>query len=519
MEYKKPKKGYRQPKKATDIDELKTNVEKIERVSPSLEINIQAASHTFEDNLDFIVRKVSFGPSGKLRLALVFLETLSDKDTLSDFVLEPLHKMGFDEEEITRVPSKIKDTLPTAIQLEEESNWEEIEKKIVTGHAIMFIEGYDQALVMEVRMWNERGISEPQSESVVIGPREGFVESIITNVSLMRRRLRTPNLVMEAIPVGTTSNTNVVVCYLKGVADEKMVEEVRKRIDNINVEVMYSTNLINELIPDVRYTPFQMFSSTERPDKLASALMEGRVGVMADNTPMAVIIPTVFWQFFQASEDYYEHFPLATLNRMLRMFSFFAVVGITAFYVAIATFHHEMIPTQLILAMAAVREPVPFPTVLEALFLEIILEGLREAGLRLPKPAGQAVSIVGALVMGQAAVEANLVSPQLVIVVALAGIASFLIPDYSFVIALRILKFGFILLAGVFGVFGLMMGYMMLGIHLTSLQSFGVPYMSPVTPFKLRDMKDVFIRAPWWSMGKQGPESKEGDDDSDKAKG
>ncbi len=343
-----------------------------------------------------------------------------------------------------------------------------------------------------------------------MGPREGFVESLFTNVSLMRRRLRTPNLVMEAIPVGTTSNTNIVICYLKGVADVEMVQKVRRRIDNINVEAMYDLNVVNELISDVKLTPFRMYTTTERPDKLSSALVEGRVGLMAENSPAAMIVPTVFWQFFQSSEDYYEHYPMAAINRMLRMLAFFMVVGLTAFYVAIVTFHQEMIPTVLTLSIAAAREPVPFPTVVEAFSLEIILEALREAGLRLPKPAGQAVSIVGALVMGQAAVEAGVVSPQLVIVVALAGIASFLIPDYSFVVALRILKFIFIILAGAFGVFGLIMGYLLLGTHLTSLQSFGVPYMSPVTPFKWQDMKDVFFRAPWWAMGKKGPKQEGG---------
>lgn len=511
MDYKKPSKRYRLPQRAADLQSQGMDKE-LARVSTNLDDNVQKAESVFEDSLDFIVRKLKFGPSGQVRMAMVFLETLTDKQGLSDTVLRPLNTLCFEEQEITKIPGKIIDLLPSALKIEEESDWEELEKRIVTGHAILFIDGYDQAIVLEARKWNERGISEPQSESVVVGPREGFVESLITNVSLMRRRLRTPNLVMEAIPVGTTSNTNVVICYLKGVADEKMVEKVRKRIDEINVEAMYENNLVNEMVSDVRYTPFRMFTTTERPDKLASALVEGRVGLIAENSPMATIIPTVFWQFFQSSEDYYEHFPLATLNRMLRMFSFFAVVGLTAFYVAIVTFHQEMVPTQLILSMTAVREPVPFPTVVEALFLEIILEGLREAGLRLPKPAGQAVSIVGALVMGQAAVEAGLVSPQLVIVVALAGITSFLIPDYSFVVALRILKFFFIALAGAFGVFGLMLGYLALGIHLTSLQSFGVPYMSPVTPFKLKDMKDVFVRAPWWAMGKKGPKSGGGSD-------
>jgi spore germination protein KA len=515
VEYKKPKKRYRLPQRAPDIKSKNKADKTPERVSPSLADNIQAIEHTFKDSLDFILREMKFGPSGQVRIALAFLETLTDKQGISDFVLEPLNLLCFDEHDITKIPGKIIDILPAALKIQEESKWEELEKKIVTGHGVLFIDGYDQAIVIEARKWSERGISEPQSESVVVGPREGFVESLITNVSLLRRRLRTPNLVMEAIPVGTTSNTNVVICYLKGVADEKMVEKVRGRIDNINVEAMYDLNVVNELISDVKLTPFRMFTTTERPDKLASALVEGRVGLIAENTPMAMVIPTVFWQFFQSSEDYYEHYPLAAMNRILRMLSFFMVVGFTAFYVAIVTFHQEMIPTPLTLSMAAVREPVPFPTVVEALFLEIILEALREAGLRLPKPAGQAVSIVGALVMGQAAVEAGLVSPQLVITVALAGIASFLIPDYSFVVALRILKFAFIILAGSFGIFGLMVGYLLLGIHLTSLQSFGVPYLSPVTPFKWKDMKDVFFRAPYWAMGKKGPKQEGGSGGAD----
>src|SRR5690606_14950760 len=218
--------------------------------------------------------------------------------SFSDFVLEPLNRLSFCEAEATKIPGRIIDILPSALKVEEEADWEQLEKKIVTGHGVLFIDRYDRAVVLEARKWSERSISEPQSEAVVVGPREGFVESLITNVSLMRRRLRTPNLVMEAIPVGTTSNTNVVVCYLKGVADAQLVKQVRERIAKINVEAMHDINLINELISDVKFTPFRPFSSTERPDKLAAALVEGRVGLIAENSPMALIIPTVFWQFF-----------------------------------------------------------------------------------------------------------------------------------------------------------------------------------------------------------------------------
>ena len=244
MKYKKPNKGYRQPKKAAELRGATSTAEKPKGVSTSLDNNLSAIEHTFAGNLDFIVRPFRFGP-GQVRMALVFLETLTDKQTLSDFVLEPLHILCFQEQKSVKIPSRIIEILPSALKLEEEGKWETLEEKIVTGHALLFIDGYDRALVMEARKWKERAISEPQTETAVVGPREGFVESLITNVSMLRRRLRTPNLVMEAIPVGTTSNTNVAICYLKGVAEEKLVEQVRRRVENIDVEAMYSVNLVS----------------------------------------------------------------------------------------------------------------------------------------------------------------------------------------------------------------------------------------------------------------------------------
>lgn len=504
MQYKKPTKRYRFPKKSTELAPSMPE-EDAKRVASDLSVNIAAAEQTFDANFDFILRKVSFGASGQVRLALIYLETLVSQDTLSDFILKPMSFFSFEGLEATRIPGKIIDILPAALEFQEETDWAEIIKKVVTGYSVLFIDGYDRALTMEVRQWKERSISEPQNETSVVGPREGFVESLKTNASLLRRRLRTPELVLEALTIGTTSHTGLAICYIRGTAEQDLVEKVRQRVKAIDVNAMYSVNLVSEFLSDVRYTPFRLFATTERPDKLASALVEGRVGILADNTPSALIVPSVFWQFFQSSEDYYEHYPFAAINRGLRMLAFLLVVGLTGAYVAAATFHQEMIPTPLLLAMAAARAPVPLPTMLEALLLEGILEGLREAGLRLPKPAGQALSIVGALVMGQAAVEAGLVSPQVVIVVGLGAVASFLIPDYSFVNALRLLKFVFIILAGTFGAFGLILGYMALGIHLTSLQAFGIPYTAPVTPFSLKDMRDIFVRAPWWAMGKQSP--------------
>ena len=525
MKLKKPKKAIapaKKPEKTTKVDEQDQQSEG--KISSDIDSNVDKLNEVFSDNLDFILREMTIGAKGDLSLAVAFMETMVDKVMISEFFLEKLSTYNYENPELPnerfKSIEKMLKAIPAALDIEESDTWEDVFTAIVVGKAVFFVEDYGKAWIVEARAWKERGISEPQNETVVQGPREGFVEGLQTNIGLLRRRLKTENFIAKTITIGTTTNNDIVVCYLKGVADDAIVKEVEKKINKINIEGVVSGNVINEFLEETPFTPFKLISTTERPDKIAASLMEGRVAVLTENTPFAMIIPTVFWQFFQSSEDYYERFPIAAFNRIVRMSAFVLVLTLTAFYVAIATYHQEMIPTQLALAMSAIRGPVPFPTVVEALFLEMVLEGLREAGLRLPKAAGQAVSIVGALVMGQAAVEAGLVSPQLVIIVAGSGVASFLIPDYSFVIALRLLKFVLIILASILGIFGLVMGLIGIMLHLNALEGFGVPYMSPVTPFKKRDIKDIFIRAPWPQMGKTGPKNQgdggENEDDQGK---
>ncbi len=528
MKLKKPKKPITPKKKPEKPPKAKESVEE-DKISHDIEDNVKELDEVFGDNLDFVIREMLIGSKSELKLAVAFMETLVDKVTISEFFLEKLSTYNYETSDVPEDKfkniEKMLSTIPAALNIEESDSWEDIYTAIVVGKAVFFIDGYHKGWIVEARAWKERGIAEPQNETVVQGPREGFVEGLQTNVGLLRRRLKTENFIAKTITIGTTTNNDIVICYLKGIADDNMVKEVEKKINQINIEGLVTGNVINEFLEETPLTTFKLISTTERPDKIAASLLEGRIAVLTENTPSAMIIPTVFWQFFQASEDYYERFPIAAFNRIIRMASFILVLSLTAFYVAIATYHQEMIPTQLALAMSAIRGPVPFPTVVEAIFLEIVLEGLREAGLRFPKAAGQAVSIVGALVMGQAAVEAGLVSPQLVIIVAGSGVASFLIPDYSFVISLRLLKFGLILLASIFGIYGLIIGLIAIMLHLNSLEGFGVPYMSPVTPFKQGDIKDIFVRAPWPKMGKEGPKEKsdsqggEGnEDESDKNK-
>lgn len=512
MKLKKPKKAIK-PRKKPEKPKADESQDDQGIVSTDIDENVKILEDTFGDNLDFILREMLIGSKSDLNMAVAFLETLVDKVMISEFFLEKLSTYNYDSSEISEEKFKSIDkmlkTIPAALDIEESDKWEDVFSAIVVGKAVFFIDGYNKVWIVEARAWKERGIAEPQNETVVQGPREGFVEGLQTNVGLLRRRLKSENFIAKTVTIGTTTNNDIVICYIKDVADKGLVQEIEEKIKSINIEGAVTGNLINEFIEGTPLTPFKLISTTERPDKVASSLLEGRVAVLTENTPNAMIIPTVFWQFFQSPEDYYERYPIAAFNRVIRIISFFFVLSLTAFYVAVATYHQEMIPTELALAMSAIRGPVPYPTVVEALLLELVLEGLREAGLRLPKAAGQAVSIVGALVMGQAAVEAGLVSPQLVIIVAASGVFSFLIPDYSFVISLRLLKFVLIILSSILGVFGLVMGFMAILLHLNALESFGVPYMAPVTPFKKRDMKDVFWRAPWPKMGKAGPSSAE----------
>ena len=290
------------------------------------------------------------------------------------------------------------------------------------------------------------------------------------------------------------------LAYLAGTADDKVLVEVRKRIERIDVDSILESAYIEELIEDTPYTVFPQIEHSERPDKIAAAILEGKIAILVDGTPFVLIVPTVMLQFWQSSEDYYERYPTAFLMRLIRfMFSTFALI-LPGFYVAVTSYHQEMLPTALLISIAGAHEGVPFPIYVEALLMEITFEALREAGVRLPQPVGQAVSIVGGLVIGQAAVQAGIVSPATVIVVALTGISSFALPAYNFAWSLRVLRFVFGFLGFISGLYGIMLGLLFILIHITSLRSFGVPFFAPLAPFKLQDIKDIFMRAPWWAM-------------------
>lgn len=473
------------------IDELRSVP-----VFMSIEDNKSYLEELFKDCSDFVIREFRIEQS--LPAILFFVDGMAKTELVNE-TMKSLMILEGGEELIDNISDM---TLPVS-QIQKADNYADMLLSVLGGDTGLIVERNNKALLLGMRGMEKRSINEPDTESVVRGPREGFVENIRTNTSMIRRKLKTPHLKMKPMTLGRESNTNVVVTYLDDLADPSVVHEVVKRLEKINIDAVLESGYIEEFIQDSTYSPFPQLQYTERPDVVAAALLQGRVGIMVDGTPFTLIVPFVFAEIMQASEDYYERYQVATLIRWLR-YTFMVLSLLTpALYVAITTYHQDLLPTSLLLSVAAAREAIPFPAVVEALIMEVTFEALREAGIRLPKAIGSAVSILGALVVGQSAVQAGIVSAPMVIVVSLTGIASFTIPRFNGAIAIRMLRFPILIAASLFGMYGILIMIMLIMGHLANLRSFGIPYLSPIGPLSSGDLKDILFRAPWWAMGKR----------------
>ncbi|PLT47161.1 Spore germination protein GerKA [Paenibacillus pasadenensis] len=372
----------------------------------------------------------------------------------------------------------------------------EVCSMLLDGHTVLFADGSPHALAVATKDVKARSIEEPNVQSVVRGPREGFTEVLAWNIAMLRRKIASPDLRFEPTTLGTVTNTAVAIVYIRDIVSPEVLQEVKDRMATIDMDSILESNYIEEYIQDRIYTPFPTVFNSERPDVVAAGLLEGRVAIMVDGTPFALLVPALFSQFFQSSEDYYQRADFSTLIHLLRFLSFLLATLTPSFYIAITTFHQEMLPTTLLYNLASQREGVPFPAFIEALLMEVTFEILREASVRMPKTIGQSISIVGTLVVGQAAVDAGLVSAAMVIVVSITAIANFVLPAFNMGIAARIIRFGLMTLAASFGLYGVFMGIIALVLHLCSLHSFSVPYMAPLAPYQRDDQKDTLFRLP-----------------------
>jgi spore germination protein KA len=481
-------------------EEKTSSPEGVERLSPRLDRNVDRIKAEFGDSADLQVRRLRIGRDGCIHALLISIDGLIDKKYLTDAVVRPLTQCDIPAGCGSEIFQYLKEQMLAVTDISETHHMTRVFMALGGGDSVLLIQDVANALIFDTKGWEQRGIEEPITESTIRGSKEGFVENIRTNTGLLRRRIRSPRLRIEEHLLGRISQTRIALAYVDGLADEQILREIRSRLDRIDVDAIQGSGQLEEYITDAPYSPFPVWMPTERPDRAAGALLEGRIVILMDGTPFQLVAPATFTMFLDTAEDYCASYFIASLLRPLRFGAFAASLVLPSVYVAIVTFHQEMLPTPLILSIAAQREGVPLPTVFEALMMETIFEVMREAGVRLPRIVGTAISIIGALVLGEAAIRAEVVSPIMAVVVAATGIASFSVPIYTFGIAPRMLRFVFLFLAGSMGLFGVIAGLFALHIHLVSLRSLGMPYLEPLAPLVVSDLKDSLIRAPWWSI-------------------
>lgn len=470
-----------------------------------LQDNLQAVQTAMGQSDDLVIREFPLGSQGAVRAAVVYVAGLVELSIVDDFVVRSLAWAGSAPEGDPDL-LRLKETVLNVADVSDATTLGQVLAGILDGKTAILVDGHPAALLAATTGWKGRQVSEPM-EGVVRGSQEGFIEELTTNITLVRRRIRHPRLRVQKMKVGTITQTSVAILHVDGVAREEILAEVRSRLSRIEIDGILESAYIEELIEDAPWSPFPQIAHTDRPDKVAAALLEGQIAIFTDNTPLVLLAPYTFIQSLQSPEDYFERWPISSLTRILRLVGIMITLYLPALYVAVITYHHEMIPLGLALNIAGGREGAPFPAVVEALVMEVMFELLREAGLRLPRAVGQAVSIVGGLVVGDSAVRAGLVGAPMVIVVALTGIASFAIPAFNMALTLRLLRFPIIAVGAVAGLPGITLTGLVMICHLAGLRSFGVPYLSPLTPGDVTAWKDVFLRAPWSTMIKRPPET------------
>lgn len=490
------------PKPAAFAAQPYSAVDREEEVPASLEDAIAGIDRLLGMNDDFTRRRfLVFGryPAAMFYFSNMVDQSIVNSEILKPFMYTPPHLEGKSiahehlpevllHETLFHSEGTIVDKLHLAIE------------GLLRGQTVVAIDGFDRMFLIGTRNIEKRSIEQPATEQVIRGPREGFIELLGTNIALLRYRLQSADFRVYTMEIGSRTKSKVAICYMNDLTNPDLVREVDKRLRNIEIDAILDSGYLEQFIEDSHLSPFPQVQYTERPDKIVANLLEGRVAIMVDGSPLALVVPTVFGQFYQTVEDYTERFLLMSAIRLARLVALLFSLVFPSLYVAIISFNPELIPTEFAVAVAGGRAGVPFPAIIEVLVIEVSMEVLREATIRLPQQVGGALSIVGVLVIGQAAVAAGFASPITVVIIALTTIGSFATPAYNAALALRLLRFPLIVMAGIFGLYGVMIGLILIMNHLLSLKSFGVPYLSPLVPGNLKSMKDLIIRAPLWSM-------------------
>lgn len=451
-------------------------------------------------NADMIIRQLKL--AGKISAFLIYVDGMIDRNFVSNFIIRQLMiASNFDEffqkDKDEDIVDFISDNVISAIEIEKKQDLNSVYLQIPSGDTALFVDGSESCLIISTKGYEKRNVGKPLTENVVLGSQEGFTENLRTNLSLIRKIIKNKNLITEYVKIGRTNQANCGILYINGIVNQEVVKEVKRRISSIAADFVMGEGMLGQFIEDSSFMLLPQILTTERPDRVASFLAVGKVAIIADGTPFAEIVPVTFYHFMQTSEDSMVRWQYGTFLRIIRLLGLLVTSLLPGMYIALTLFHQEMIPTELLASIAAAKENVPFPTIVEVLLLEISFELIREGGIRIPGVIGQTLGIIGALILGQAAVAAGLVSPVLIIIVAVTGLGSFAIPNYSMGIGMRMLRFFFIFMAVILGFYGVSLGLYLILILTCSMKSFGVPFFSPIGP-KTKPSPDLLVREPVW---------------------
>ncbi|MEK4039814.1 spore germination protein [Paenibacillus sp. FSL F4-0122] len=468
--------------------------------STILDDNLKELQERLGHSPDIVIRRIK-STTTQVEVAAVYIEGLIEKLMVNEFVE---HAMSFDKlSEENPVVTSAEDIFlymkEVARGIGEEQtleDWDVLFEALFSGDTLLWVNGIRAAIRGNTSGGEVRAVSDATTQVAIRGSKEGFTESIGTNISLVRRKIKSPNLWVESMKIGDVTQTNVSIMYIHGIVNDNTLKELRTKLQSIDIDGILESGYIEQFLEDTPFSPFPTLYNTERPDSVAGNLLEGRVAIFVDGTPFVLIAPTTFFMFLHAVEDYYQRYDITTLIRLLRFICLVISLFGPALFIAILNFHQEMIPTALLINFASQREGVPFPAFIEAMLMEFTFEIIREAGIRMPSPIGQTVSIIGGLVLGQAAVQAGIVSPAMVIVVSLTGISSFATPAFNMALSIRILRFIIMFIAAFMGLYGITIFTFILVAHMCSLKSLGFPYMSPFGPFIAENQKDSILRVP-----------------------
>jgi spore germination protein KA len=451
-----------------------------------LERNNEAIAkfYKLDKNQDINTRDLLIGGLEK-KASIVFLLPIVDTTVISRAIVEPLLTNTMTNKEI--------EMMILTQSLKSITTYKEVLREVNKGNTVLFIDNSTTAYSIDTVKIKGRNIDKAEDEVILKGPKEAFTENVQDNISLIRKKFKTESLINESVTVSVRTNEEVNILYLEDLVNRDLLENVKERLSSLEVDTVQNLGVLEQYIEDKEKSIFPTILYTQRPDRAASFIQDGYIVLLMESSPSCLVLPATFWAFFHTPEEHYLRFMFGNFTRVLRMFAMFIAIFSSSIYVAITNYHAQMIPPDLLLAIASTRERVPFPAVIEIMIMELAFELIREAGLRVPIPIGPTIGIVGALILGQAAVEANIISPLVIIVVALGGLSSFAISDVSFNFAIRLSRFLFIVAAGIFGIYGMVITFVMGLSYMLSIKSFGVPYLAPMTP-KFKSSKDTILR-------------------------